>query len=172
MEIWKEINGFENYQISNLGNLKSIKNNKEYYMALPINQDGYYQVALYKNGEQHNKLVHRLVAEAFIENTYNKKTVNHKNGIKTDNRVDNLEWATNKEQTQHSINVLNHKSIITDKCRKKQIALHQRKVKRSDGITFNSIKEASNGNDSLRRKISSCCRNKLKTAGGYKWEYI
>lgn len=169
MEIWKDVKGYEGiYKISDYGSLKSNKN----YKKASVNKYGYYQTTLYKNGKKRNALVHRLVAEAFLPNPNNKPTINHKDGNKLNNRVDNLEWATNKEQTNHSINVLGNKSVISDKCRKRQIELHQRKVKRSDGMVFESIKIASDGNESLRKHINACCRGQRKTAGGYSWEYV
>lgn len=191
MEIWKDVVGYEGiYQISNLGNVKSLDRNikltgknqftsfqtfkkiKGKNITKAINKKGYYQICLYKNGKRKNMLVHILVAQAFLDNPLNKPTVNHKNGNTIDNNVKNLEWATMSEQQIHRNYILGHKSIISDKCRKKQIELNQRKVKRSDGIVFNSIKEASNGDDILRRHISSVCKNKRKTAGGYGWQYI
>lgn len=167
-EIWKIIDDYDNYKISNLGNLKS----KSKRIKKCINRDGYYQVSLYKNGNKKSILVHRLVAMTFIPNPLNKPTVNHIDGNKLNNNVSNLEWATCKEQQYHSRNVLGHNTIISDKCRKKQIELHQRKVKRSDGIAFNSIKEASNGNETLRKHINDVCLGKRKQAGGYGWQYI
>ena len=169
MEIWKDVKDYEGlYQVSNLGSLKSNKG----YKKASVNQDGYYQTTLYKNGKKRNVLVHRIVAEAFLPNLNNKPTVNHKDGNKLNNKLDNLEWATNKEQTNHSINVLGNKSVISDKCRKRQKELHQRKVRRSDGVIFNSIKEASMGNDLVRRHISEVCKGKRKSTGGYSWEYV
>lgn len=68
-----------------------------------IDKDGYLRVTLSRGGERHSYYVHRLVVKAFIPNPENKPTVNHINGIKNDNRVENLEWATHKEQKRHSI---------------------------------------------------------------------
>lgn len=192
MEYWKDIKGFEGlYQISNYGNIKSLgrkyeyigKNqfektfkttrmHKEQLIKQIINAKGYYQVCLRKKYKKKNFLVHRLIAEAFIPNPENKPTINHKDGNTLNNSLNNLEWATMKEQINHSINILNHKRIISDKCRIKQKEKHEKKVKRSDGIIFNSIKEASNGNETFRKCINKCVRGKCKTAGGYSWQYI
>lgn len=88
-EIWKDIPNYENlYQISNLGNVKSIRTNK--ILKYGYSHNGYKIVCL--KGKMFR--VHRLVAEAFISNTNNYPQVNHKNEIKTDNRVDNLEWCS------------------------------------------------------------------------------
>lgn len=97
-EIWKDIPCFEGlYQVSNLGRVKSFKLNREKILKLIITHYGYYQVGLNKNAFY----VHRLVAIAFIDNKENKPQVNHINGVKTDNRVENLEWCTAKFNCQH-----------------------------------------------------------------------
>ena len=101
-EIWKDIEGFSGYQISNLGRVKSYYNNKRILLKQNKIGRGYYVVNLYKNNISKTSHVHRLVAEAFIENKYNKLTVNHINGLKTDNNVNNLEWATYSENTKHA----------------------------------------------------------------------
>lgn len=73
------------------------------HLAFYIDKDGYPKCSLYVNGKKKHIFIHRLVAMAFIPNTENKPTVNHINGIKTDNRLCNLEWATHKEQRIHAI---------------------------------------------------------------------
>ena len=92
MEIWKDIKGYEGlYQVSNEGRIFSVINS---IFLKPIENNGYYTVSLYKNKKPSINNIHRLVAEAFIPNPNNLPCVNHKNEIKTDNKVNNLEWCT------------------------------------------------------------------------------
>lgn len=103
-EIFKDVVGFEEYfQISNLGRLFSKRSNK--ILKLHTNKSGYVSLATKVGGRQgtsHCFRVHRLVAEAFIPNPENKLEVNHKDGIKSNNTVTNLEWVTSSENKIHS----------------------------------------------------------------------
>lgn len=101
-EIWKVIEGFEDYEISNTGKVKSHKHGREKILKERISHDGYVWYNLCKNGKQHTKRANRLVADAFIPNPENKPTVNHIDGNKLNNSSDNLEWATREEQMQHA----------------------------------------------------------------------
>ena len=108
-EIWKDIDGFEGYyQVSNLGNVKRIFHASNYKgkskriikerpKTLGTDKNGYKTVMLYKGDMKKLVKVHRLVANAFIDNPDNFPQVNHKNEIKSDNRVENLRWATRSE---------------------------------------------------------------------------
>lgn len=119
MEIWKPIEGYEGiYEVSNTGKVRSLdrksycekwpngryERGRELYLNLM--KDGYILVSLNKNSETQWRKVHRLVAEAFIPNPESKRCVNHKNGIKSDNRVENLEWVTASENMKHAYRVL------------------------------------------------------------------
>lgn len=98
MENWKDIIGFEGlYQISDLGNVRSIR--KNIIMKPKQDEQGYYRITL------KNKLylIHRLVGIHFIPNPLNKRTINHLNGVKTDNTINNLEWATDAENIKHAV---------------------------------------------------------------------
>lgn len=113
MEIWKDIKGYEGlYQVSNLGNVKSLNRNKIYkdtfikinerLLKPSTNKGGYKQVVLYKNDSKKTFKVHRLVALVFLDNSNQYLEVNHKNGIKHDNYVNNLEWCNHSQNVQHS----------------------------------------------------------------------
>lgn len=100
LEIFKVIEGFPKYEVSNLGNVRNIKTGR--VLKCAETHDGYSRVGLYnEDGKQHLR-VHRLVAKAFLANQLNKLYVDHMNSIRNDNRLCNLRFATKKENTQHS----------------------------------------------------------------------
>lgn len=100
MAIWKKIKEFNNYSVSDDGKVRSDKTGQE--KVLQKDKRGYNIVNLYKNGDFKSKRVHRLVAEAFLEPVENKECINHIDGNKLNNKVDNLEWCTHKENIEHS----------------------------------------------------------------------
>ena len=92
MEEWRAVPGYEGlYEVSNMGNVRNVRRNK--LLRLPKTNDGYIRVSLYKNGIKTCFQVHRLVAQAFIENPDNLPMINHKDEDKTNNNVTNLEWC-------------------------------------------------------------------------------
>lgn len=190
IEIWKDIKNFENqYQVSNFGRVKSLervikikdKRKGEYYKKIiccilipSVRKDGYVFVDLHKNNKKKAFKIHRIVAEAFIQNPYNKPQVNHKNGIKSDNRVENLEWVTPHENMLHSYRVLHCKrseGVRGKDTKKSKIVLQIKdgKIIRK----FYGCPEASRITGIDRSQIQRCCGNKkyAKTAGGFQWKY-
>lgn len=126
-EIFKDVIGFEGlYMVSNLGNVKSMYKstrviNKEIRYLKKKLHNGYEVVNLYKNKKQSTISVHRLVAEAFLPNTKNKKCVNHKDFNKSNNNLDNLEWATHRENLRHKNAVGNFTSKYFGVCYDKRM---------------------------------------------------
>ncbi len=106
-EIWLPVVGYEDlYQVSSFGNVKSINYNRTWKeKILKKWNNRYVNVRLYKKWIYKNILVHRIVAIAFIKNPGNKETVNHKNWIRTDNRLVNLEWNTRSENQKHAYSI-------------------------------------------------------------------
>lgn len=110
MELWAYIDGYPNYQVSDLGRVRSFRilkgdgTTKEIILKQNIIK-GYHNVTLYKGTERNNARVNRLVAIAFIPNPENKPQVNHKRGLKFDNRAIELEWSTCSENAQHAYDI-------------------------------------------------------------------
>lgn len=121
-------------------------------------RNGYHYVFLQKDGEVKAKRVHRLVAQAFIPNPENKIQVNHIDGDKANNRVENLEWVTAKENIRHAIN----NGLKKDK----------RKVIRSDGAVSDSMSEAAKNSGTYEPSVCKCCNGERKTANGYSFAYV
>ena len=183
-EIWKDIKGYEGlYQISNLGMVKRIKRNlyvNAYNKSIVINAEkilklnhvksGYIFITLTANNTKRTLKVHRLVAETFIPNPENKPEVNHINGDKCDNRVENLEWCTHAENMNHASknNLLHIQSGNNNNKNKKinQYTLDNKLIKK-----WHSIYEITKETGFERHGITRCCTNKLKTYKGYIWKY-
>lgn len=205
-EIWKDIAGYEGlYQVSNLGRVKSLERKtydtvrkytrkiEERILKLRLGTPKYYSVILTQKGIQKIFRVHVLVATAFIPNPNNYPVVNHKNGIKTDNRSENLEWCTYKHNSQEALRLGLTKSSIQNLKRwngcfgykhNKSKAVKQIDIVTMEIIsTYGSCKEAERETGINASSIGNCCNHRsfkdrngkmyeTKTAGGYKWEFV
>ena len=125
-EQWKPIEEFPGYFISSCGRIYSTKRNK--LLNPQRHKQGYLQIHLSKDGIKCYRTLHRLVALTFIPNPNNFKTVNHKNGIKSDNRVENLEWASQSQNNIHAFQKGLHPLKIT-KEEREDIKMLYKKIK-------------------------------------------
>lgn len=171
--MWKKINYGKRYEISDSGivripEYRDAKNrlHLEIIMKPILLNSGYLSVCLSEKGKQKRFLIHRLVAEYFLENPDNQPIVNHKNENKTDNRVENLEWC------DHSYNhCYNDSAIKAGKVRQKKIIQLDKNgtpIKLWDGI-----REIERATGFANQNIIGCCKHKYgkKSAYGFKWEY-
>jgi len=169
-EIWKECplgNNYDKVLTSNLGRVK-VKDNSSYGT---LRKNGYCDIKVFNNKEKKYKSfrVHRLVCLTFLENSENKPFVNHKDDNRSNNKLENLEWMTNKENVNHSLNLNNR---VKENKRSKivvQIEPITNKVIRE----FQSISIASKETKANYNSISWCCKKFRGQvyAGGYKWCY-
>jgi hypothetical protein len=178
-EIWKDVVGYEElYQVSNLGRIKSfekmvhhfkggLRKLKEKIRKLANDSDGYLVVDLYKNGNGKSYKVHRLVVISFLENIENKKAVNHKNGIKNDNTLENLEWCTNSENEIHAHKIgLKKPQINNEKC-----VLMYDKLNEELMIEFSSISNAAKYLNCSTSDICNNLRGRQKSVRNYIFQY-
>jgi hypothetical protein len=177
MEEWKDIQGYEGlYQVSSYGNVKRIfyhKNNSNTILRPAKDSDGYLRCMLCKNGIKKTHKVHRLVAESFIPRNEHCE-VNHKNGIRDDNRVENLEWATRLNNMRHSIQVLGKKGTLTGRFSKnhpRSKAVVQYSLNGGFVQEYCSAFDAHVATGINHANINSCCLGKRATAGGCVWKY-
>ena len=173
MEHWKEIAGYEGlYEVSDLGRVKSLKYGKEKILKPLKHTCGYLQVNLFKDGHGKAIYVHRIVAEAFIQNPNNLETVNHKDEDKTNNAVSNLEWMSKRDNDNYGTrNKRVSEANTNNQKRSKQVQMFD-KYTGELLTTFPSTREAERITGISNPHICECCKGKLKSAGGYIWRYI
>lgn len=178
-EIWKDIPNYEGlYQASNLGRIKSLEKqvwNNHQMVVRPekilkpfSDKKGYFRVKLYKNQKCKTQKLHRVIAQTFIPNIFNKPEVNHEDGNKANNMVENLSWATSKENVNHAFRT------GLSKAKKGKNSKLSKKVYQFD-LKGNFIKEWSCVSEAERqlkiRNISSVCYGKRNRAGEWLWRY-
>ena len=178
-EIWKDIKGYEGkYQISDMGKVKSLERLtsnkrrvlKQINLSQKLGKDGYLKVLLYKENSRKYVMVHRLVANMFIENFYNKPQVNHIDANKQNNNVSNLEWVTASENKLHALS-LGIGLLGTGKDNVKSKKVNQISL---DGFfikTWAGQREVARVLKLSQSGICRCCKYGKGTIGGYKWEY-
>lgn len=164
-EIWKTIEDYPNYMISNMGRIKSVWFGKERLLRL-IMVKGYLMVNLCKNGKGKKFQIHRLVAQAFIPNPDNLPQVNHKDENPKNNCVENLEWCNAK----YNANYGNRIDKIKEKIKKPVLQFD------NEGNLVQKWDSATTASKTLKifkTNISNCMKGRrYKTTGGYKWGYI
>lgn len=186
-EVWKPIKGFENeYEISNYGNLRSIKQKNSKIIKGYIEKNGYIHVVLTKmkngkNVKRRSTRIHRLVAETFIPNPNKYPEINHIDMIKTNNKVSNLEWCTRKhnqcEAIKYKPNIINHLIDYNKYKKSKRIVQFDKKgdymaiypnakmAEKITGICSRNILQVAN------REPFNSKGNIRKSAGGYIWRF-
>lgn len=177
-EVWKDIKGYEKlYQISSLGRVKKLTSSDSIgrikltrIMSIQENR-GYLKIRLSKNNIRKNYLIHRLVAIAFISNLEDKIEVNHIDGNKLNNQVDNLEWVTSSENQLHAYKTGLDKP--TTKARNDYRSKPVLQILNGNIINeFPSVGEAQRRTGFCQGAISSCCRGHQKIAYGFVWKYL
>lgn len=160
VETFVKIDGFENYEVSNLGKVRNMKSGRTLKPYLTPN--GYLMLCLYENNKRKYLLLHRIIATAFIDNHEEKPCVNHIDENKLNNDLSNLEWCTAKENNIHGTRI----KRAAEKLSRKVIQLDL-----NDNVLniFKSMRQAERETGVLVGNISSCCNGKTKSAGGYKW---
>ena len=160
VETFVKIEGFENYEVSNLGKVRNIKSGR--IIKPSLNKNGYLRIWLCENNKKKYLYLHRIIATAFIDNSEEKPCVNHIDENKTNNDLSNLEWCTERENAIHGTRT----KRAAEKHFKKVIQLDLNENVLNE---FESMKQAEQETGVFARNISSCCSGKRKSAGGYKW---
>lgn len=170
-EVWKDAKGYEaRYEISDMG---AIRAKKDGDAVVVWRFKGYGKATLIGNdGRKKQVFVHRLVAEAFIPNPENKAQVNHIDGVRHNNRVENLEWATARENLMHARTCLARKNFVMKKGAESPLAIPVLQYSTSGEFIaeYGSVTEAANALGLGKGDISNCLSGRSKTSGGFIWK--
>ena len=189
MEIFKEIKGFEDYEVSNHGNVRSLKRDR---ILKPKITRGYYYVTLCEDGKKHDKRVNRLVAIAFIPNPHNLPCVNHKDENPSNNHVDNLEWCTYKYNSNYGTRneriAENLKGIKRSEETKRKMSERKKgifnnplkskavvAIDNEGNVVYEFVSTADAGRNGFKQpNVSACCNKYFNREGnnyykGYRW---
>ena len=161
MEKYILINGLDHYAISNYGNIKNVKSGN--ILTSVLNKQGYLGYTFYQHGKKKSLRIHRLVALHFIPNPENKPYVNHKDGNKTNNHADNLEWCTVKENDNHA-----RKNGLKDQ--EKPILAQE--ISTGDTFSFKSVTEAGAILGINTGTICKVLKGRRNKTHGYKFSYL
>ena len=164
-EIWKKVQGFDNYEVSNLGRVRNV--NTGLIKKQRMTHNGYMIVDLKHSGIKSTKYVHRLVAQSFIPNQNNKPCINHKDENKTNNEINNLEWCNVSYNNSY-----NGRAKRVGEYHKKHHPSRKRVKNIDNGEIYVSVREAGRKTGICSMSISYCLNGKQKTAGGFRWEII
>ena len=171
METFVKVKGWEHtYEISNLGRIKCLNylhHKGKIHITYGIKcSNGYLKYELKNNNTKKVFLIHRLVALHFIENIENKPCVNHKNGLKYDNNVQNLEWCSYKENNNHAV-----RNGLTKFTYKKFVGIN---LSNNEKVYFDNTQDAAKFTNGNRSNIHKCLnkQNNRVVAYGYKWHYL
>lgn len=180
---WVVCEDYPSYMINRKGEVRSLLTNK---ILRPAKlKTGYMCVALRKNGESKTVRVHRLLAKAFIPNPDNKPHVDHINGVRDDNRLENLRWCTNQENQSFELARLNNSKALTGRKQSPEaVAKRAKTLQKSIGkkvnqytldgefvASYNSFNEARRLTGVWDASVRSCCIGRFKQAGGYIWRF-
>lgn len=173
MENWKSIVGYEGlYEVSNTGLVRSLNYNHTGMAKLlkPRNNRGYLVVVLCKDGIHKHMFVHRLVAEAFIPNPNKLETINHKDEDKTNNAAGNLEWLSWMDNSNYGTR---NKRIAEANVNNLKLSKQVQMFDKSGNVVkqFPSTQEAARQTGIAQSSIVTCCKGRIKSAGGYVWRY-
>lgn len=160
-ETWRIIAEFSNYEVSNTGKVRSIIHDK---VLRPSDNRGYERVRLYRNGEVQSKFVHQLVAEAFLDDRHDELEINHIDGNKKNNSIDNLEWCTHRDNMKHAFDT----GLKTPSG---GLPNRRLRVVETD-VIYESAYDCARDMHLDQAHINHCLMGKRNRHGGYHFEYV